>query len=80
MRKTIFFLSFLAVISPAFSDGVDTKSDSLRKDAFLVFMETMIIKPVTYIRKEIPYINYVRDIRDASVYILHQTKDRCRRD
>jgi len=28
-----------------------------------------------YIRKEIPYVNYVRDIRDASVYIL-ATKQR----
>ena len=65
MRKIFFILSFLAIISPAFSGGVDTKSDSLRKDALLVYMETN-----DYIRKEIPYVNYVRDIRDASVYIL----------
>jgi hypothetical protein len=70
MRKTIFFITFLAFMSPAFSDGVDTKSDSLRKDALLVYMEAN-----DYIRKEIPYINYVRDIRDASVYIL-STKQR----
>jgi hypothetical protein len=65
MRKIFFILSFLAIISPAFCGGVDTKSDSLRKDALLVYMETN-----DFIRKEIPYINYVRDIRDASVYIL----------
>lgn len=65
MRKIIFLITFLAVISPAFAGGVDTKSDSLRKDAIPVYMEAN-----DYIRKEIPYINYVRDIRDASVYIL----------
>ena len=65
MRKTIFLLTFLVVVSPAFSGGVETKSDSLRKDALLVYMEAN-----DYIRKEIPYVNYVRDVRDASVYIL----------
>ena len=38
-------------------------------------METNDNKTNDYIRKEIPYINYVRDIRDASVYIL-STKQR----
>jgi len=70
MRKAIFLLVFLASISPVFSHGIETKSDSLRKDALLVYMETN-----DFIRKEIPYINYVRDIRDASVYIL-STKQR----
>jgi hypothetical protein len=70
MRKIIFLLTFLTVISPAFSGGLETKSDSLRKDALLVYMETNDNKTNDYIRKEIPYINYVRDIRDASVYIL----------
>ena len=75
MRKVLSLLTFLAVISPAFSGGLETKSDSLRKDALHVFMETNDNKTNDYIRKEIPYINYVRDIRDASVYIL-STKQR----
>ena len=70
MRKTIFFINFLAVLSPAFSSGVDTKSDSLRKDAINVYMEAN-----DYLRKEIPYVNYVRDIKDACLYIL-STKER----
>lgn len=57
-------------MSSAFGGGVETKSDSLRKDALLVYMETN-----DFIRKEIPYVNYVRDIKDASVYIL-STKQR----
>jgi hypothetical protein len=65
MRKTLFIFLFLPIIHPAFSGGTETKSDSLRKDAIHVYMETN-----DYIRKEIPYVNYVRDIRDASVYIL----------
>ena len=31
----------------------------------IVFMEA-----TDYIRKEIPYVNYVRDIKDAGVYII----------
>ena len=38
-------------------------------------MEANDNKTNDYIRKEIPYVNYVRDIRDASVYIL-STKQR----
>lgn len=40
-------------------------ADTLRKDALNVFMEAS-----DYIRKEIPYVNYVRDIRDAGLYII----------
>jgi hypothetical protein len=75
MRKTFSLLIFLAIISPAFSGGIDTKSDSLRKDALLIYMETNDNKTNDFIRKEIPYVNYARDIRDASVYIL-STKQR----
>ena len=42
-----------------------TESDTIRKDALNVFMDAS-----DYIRKEIPFINYVRDIKDADVYIL----------
>jgi hypothetical protein len=42
-----------------------TNSDTLRKDALNVFMEAS-----DYIRKEIPYVNYVRDIHDAQLYII----------
>ena len=41
------------------------QSDTLRKDALNVFMQS-----TDFIRKEIPYINYVRDIKDAGVYII----------
>lgn len=49
----------------AFPQETATKSDTLRKDALNVFMEAS-----DYVRKEIPYVNYVRDIKDAGVYII----------
>ena len=42
-----------------------TESDTLRKDALNVFMDAS-----DYIRKEITFVNYVRDIKDAHVYII----------
>jgi hypothetical protein len=49
----------------SFSQVSQTKSDTLRKDALNVFMDAS-----DYFKKEIPYINYVRDIKDAGVYII----------
>lgn len=49
----------------SFSQETGLKTDTLRKDALNVFMEAS-----DYIRKEIPYVNYVRDIKDAGVYII----------
>jgi len=63
--------SYLAMIllsltcSSAYSIYYDPEPDSLRKDALNVFMNAS-----DYIKKEIPYVNYVRDIKDAGVYII----------
>jgi hypothetical protein len=64
--KRIFFLFVSAFFVPdSFSQEVPSQADTLRKDALNVFMES-----TDYIRKEIPYVNYVRDIKDAGVYII----------
>jgi hypothetical protein len=49
-----------------------TKSDTLRKDALNLFVNPNDFGGDTfdYIKKEIPYVNYVRDIKDAGLYIL----------
>jgi hypothetical protein len=65
MKKALICVALMALLSPAYPGGLDTKSDSLRKDAIPVYMEAN-----DYIRREIPFINYVRDIKDAAVYIL----------
>ncbi|MCX6221001.1 MAG: hypothetical protein NTZ69_08425 [Bacteroidia bacterium] len=55
---TLLFFTASSQVTPA-------KIDTLRKDALNVFMEAS-----DYVRKEIPYVNYVRDIKDAGVYII----------
>src|ERR1035437_10551243 len=65
MKRSFLFLLFLLLILPAFSQENSTKSDTLRKDALNVFMDA-----TDFIKKEIPFINYVRDIKVADVYII----------
>jgi hypothetical protein len=65
MKKLLAVFTLSLIFFNAFSQNIATKSDTLRKDALNVFMEAS-----DYFRKEIPYVNYVRDIKDAGVYIL----------
>jgi hypothetical protein len=65
MKKTIMLLALVFLFFNAYSQETLTKSDTLRKDALNVFMSAS-----DYLRKEIPYVNYVRDIKDAGVYII----------
>ena len=65
MKRFILPAILLFSFSGCFSQETTSQSDTLRKDALNVFMEAS-----DYIRKEIPYINYVRDIKDAGVYII----------
>lgn len=65
MKRILFLILFGLLFLQAFPQETATKSDTLRKDALNVFMEAS-----DYVRKEIPYVNYVRDIKDAGVYII----------
>jgi hypothetical protein len=65
MKKTRLLLLLLFSIQILHAQVAENKSDTLRKDALNVFMEA-----TDYVRKEIPYVNYVRDIKDAGVYII----------
>ncbi len=65
MKRFILPAILLFSFSSCFAQETASQSDTLRKDALNVFMEAS-----DYIRKEIPYINYVRDIKDAGVYII----------
>lgn len=62
MKKSIMFL--LLFLPVCYSFAQETQ-DTLRKDALNVYMEAS-----DYIKKEIPFINYVRDLKDADVYII----------
>ena len=65
MKRIFFLIALTLTFFRIFSQENASKSDTLRKDALNVFMEAS-----DYIRKEIPYVNYVRDIKDAGVYII----------
>jgi hypothetical protein len=65
MKKILVSLSLIMIFFSAFPQEKTSKTDTLRKDALNVFMDAS-----DYVRKEIPYVNYVRDIKDAGVYII----------
>jgi hypothetical protein len=65
MKRFILIAILLLPFLKGYSQETLSKSDTLRKDALNVFMET-----TDYLRREIPYVNYVRDIKDAGVYII----------
>lgn len=70
MKNTIIFLfSGIFIVLQTYAQEPEDVSDTLRSNALNVYMQTN-----DYIRKEIPYVNYVRDIKDADVYIISTTQ------
>ncbi len=65
MKHVVLLLFALAIPRLIFSQETPGKTDTLRKEALNVYMEA-----TDYIRREIPYVNYVRDIGDAAVYVI----------
>ena len=65
MRKPVLLIILSILCLATFGQTEKAPIDTLRKDALNVFMEAS-----DYIRKEIPWVNYVRDIHDAGVYII----------
>ena len=66
IMKRAFVISLLALsFISGFGQGLLPNSDTLRKNALNVYMEAN-----DYIRKEIPFVNYVRDIKYAGVYVI----------
>jgi len=65
MNKTTLITLSLVIGLYTYGQEIQTSIDTLRTEALNVFMDAS-----DYIRKEIPYINYVRDIKDADVYII----------
>lgn len=65
MKRIILAAALIFTFVNCKSQEPSIQPDTLRKDALNVFMES-----TDYVRKEIPYVNYVRDIRDAGVYII----------
>ena len=65
MKRIIMLLTLALSFFDVFSQEAASKSDTLRKDALNVYMEAS-----DFFKKEIPFINYVRDIKVADAYII----------
>lgn len=63
--KKLYCCLLIIISYPCYSQEPIVSSDTIRKDALNVFMVA-----TSYIKKEIPYINYVRDMKVADVYII----------
>lgn len=72
--KMIKFLKVLTVILfccnwSAFSQPVPEEKDTERKNALNLFLDCRTCD-MNYTREEIPYVNYVRDVKEAQVFVL----------
>ncbi|HUX96213.1 MAG TPA: hypothetical protein VMV47_10820 [Bacteroidales bacterium] len=65
MKRNLLLLALIIFSVNVSSQETEPLKDAIRKDALNVYMEN-----TDYIRTEIPYINYVRDLNDAGVYII----------
>jgi hypothetical protein len=65
MKSLLSMLVLIVVFLPVYCQESVLSADTLRKDALNVYM-----KASDYVKKEIPYINYVRDRKVADVYII----------
>lgn len=62
------FFSVLSIQAEAQEEPVNNK-DSLRSQAIRIFIDCHRCD-MDYIRREVPYVNYVRDVKEAQVYVL----------
>lgn len=69
LKLLMFFLScFIFVFTIKAQEG-PVEVENLREEALNVFMDSYYIN-MDFIRKEIPYINYVRDRKESDVHIM----------
>ena len=78
MNKTTFSGVAFIIISLFFSvlslgQEIDADSSIQREDAVRIFIDCAH-RDMNYIRDEVPYVNYVRDVKEAQVYILETSE------
>jgi hypothetical protein len=66
MKKVLFMLMQVLLICNGFSQEAITESDTIRKYALNVYFPDV----PDFIKKEITFINYVRDLKEADVYLI----------
>ncbi len=74
MRARLFsiilvIIKVLFIPDSAIGQSAPEKRDTIRINAMNVFLDCRSCD-MNYIREELPYINYVRDVGEAQVYIL----------
>lgn len=65
MKRPFLAVLFLCLTSLLSAQSIQSLADSVRTNALNVHMTAN-----DYIKKELPYLNYVRDIKDADVYVI----------
>ena len=71
-RRILIFLFFIALTCSLFAQ-TDSSNDSLRHDALKVFFDCEHCDD-SHIRREVSYVNYVRDRKQAQVYIMQTSR------
>lgn len=69
MKKIICFILFISVIQVSFAQEPTETIDTLRRDALKVFLDCMFCDE-DYVKREIPFVNYVRDRKEAQVHLM----------
>ena len=69
IRLMLVMILMFLFSSKSTGQDIDSTSSLKREDAIKIFIDCRHCD-MDYIRREIPYVNYVRDTRDAQVYIL----------
>jgi hypothetical protein len=79
MKKRLIFIHVILLFLIIYTESglgqkIPVEADTTRRSAVKIFLDCQECD-MNYIRQEIPYINYVRDVREAQVYILETNQD-----
>jgi hypothetical protein len=74
IRLLLFLITAIIVPSNIMSQENKSAADTIRTNAVKIFLDCNDCD-MNYTRQEIPYINYVRDVREAEVFILVTNQD-----
>ena len=65
----LLFPLFFSSLNPVDAQESENENDVIRQKAVKIFIDCQHCD-MNYIRQQIPYVNYVRDVKEAEVYIL----------
>lgn len=74
LKLMLFLISAIIIPANILSQENKSMTDTVRAGAVKIFLDCHDCD-MNYIRQEIPYINYVRDVREAEVFILETNQD-----